>query len=112
MIRRIDQALLVNRLLVSSVDPYSVEEPRKRSYMLNFLEIVTAVSSVLLMKSGTEESLRKKAELWAFIEKENPRVYQTLCRRLTGRLLHLPGKPGRAVMIGVYKVCQKIFGFN
>ena len=112
MIRRIDQALLVNRLLVSSVDPYSVEEPRKRSYMLNFLEIITAVSSVLLMKSGTEESLRKKAELWAFIEKENPRVYQTLRRRLTGRLLHLTGKPGRAVVIGVYKVCQKIFGFN
>ena len=112
MIRRIDQALRVNRLLVSSVDPYSVEDEHKRSYMLNYLEIVTAVSSVLLIKSGTEENLQKKKDLWAFIEKENPRVFRTLRRRLMGRLLHLPGKAGRAVVIGVYKVCQGIFGFN
>ena len=55
MLRRIDQALLVNRLLVSSVDPYAVAEKQKRAYMLNFLEIVTGISSDLLMRSGTEE---------------------------------------------------------
>ncbi len=112
MIRRIDQALLVNRLLVSSVDPYSVKDARKRNYMLNYLEIVTAVSSVLLIKSGTAENLQKKKDLWAFIQKENPQVYQTLRQRLMGRMLHLPGKAGRAAVISVYKVCQGIFGFN
>ena len=60
MIRRIDQALLVNRLLVSQADPYAVSDVHKRRYMLNFLEIVTAVSSVLLIKSGTKENLKKK----------------------------------------------------
>ena len=112
MIRRIDQALLVNRLLVSSVDPYSVQDARKRSYMLNYLEIVTTASTVLLIKSGTEENLKKKDELWAFIEKENPRVYQTLRGRLTGRLVHLPGRAGRAVVLGAYRICRMIFGFN
>ena len=112
MIRRIDQALLVNRLLVSSVDPYTVKDQRRQNYMLNYLEIVTAVSSVLLTKSGTEENLRKKKELWAFIEKENPRVYQFLRRRLIGRLLHLPGRAGRFVVIAAYRICRGIFGFN
>lgn len=112
MIRRIDQALLVNRQLVSQVDPYAIDDAHKRRYMLNFLEIVTTVSSVLLTKSGTEENLQKKAELWAFIQKENPRIYKRLRRSLLGGLLHLPGPGGRAVMIGGYKVCQKIFGFN
>ena len=80
--------------------------------MLNYLEIVTAVSSVLLIKSGTEENLKKKEELWNFIRKENPKVWEILRHRLLGRMLHLPGKAGRAVIIGGYKVCQKIFGFN
>ena len=112
MIRRIDQALLVNRLLISAADPYGVRNERKRRYMLNFLEIVTAVSSVLLIKSGTKENLKKKEALWAFIEKENPRVYKTLRRRLSGRLAHLPGRAGRVIVLGIYKVCQRIYGFN
>ena len=112
MIRRIDQALLVNRLLISSMDPFAVQDVHKRKYMINYLEIVTTVSSVLLTKSGTEENLKKKKELWAFIEKENPRLYKTLRHRLLGRLMHLPGKAGRAITVGGYKICRKIFGFN
>lgn len=112
MIRRIDQALLVNRLLVSQVDPYGVDDVHKRRYMLNFLEIVTIVSTVLLTKSGTEENLRKRTELWEYIQKENPRVYQRLRYSLMGRLMHLPGRAGRTVIVGGYKIAQKIFGFN
>ena len=112
MLRRIDQALLVNRLLVSSVDPYAVAEKRKRAYMLNYLEIVTGIACDLLMRSGTEEHLEKKRALWAFIQRENPRVYQTLRHRLTGRLIHLPDKAGRIVAIMIYKICRLIFEFN
>ena len=112
MIRRIDQALLVNRLLVSQVNPFTLQNRHQRQYMLNYLEIVTTVSSILLTKSGTPENLQKKKDLWAFIQKENPQVYRFLRHRLLGRLLHLPGKGGRAVMIGGYKAAQKIFGFN
>ena len=112
MIRRIDQALLVNRLLVSSVDPWSLPDVHKRRYMVNFLEIVTAVSSVLLIRSGTEENLQKKKDLWAYIERTNPKLYQVLRRRLFGRILALPGKPGRAVVSFCYTVARRIFGFN
>ncbi len=112
MIRRIDQALKVNRLLVSSVDPFTVDDVHKRRYMLNYLEIVTTVSSVLLTKSGTDENLEKKKALWGFIRTENPQVYSVLRRRLLGRLVHLPGRFGRAVVIAGYRICQRIFGFN
>ena len=112
MIRRIDQALRVNRMLITAADPFATADPHLRRYMLNFLEIITTVSSVLLIKSGTEENLKKKEELWHFIEQENPRVYRKLRRGLLGRLIHLPGKAGRAVVIAGYTVCRKIFGFN
>ena len=112
MLRRIDQALLVNRMLVSQVDPFQVDDVHKRRYMLNFLEIVTTVSSVLLTKSGTEENLRKKKELWAYIQKENPKVYRHLRHGLLGRLMHLPGRFGRTVTVAGYNISRKIFGFN
>ena len=112
LMRRIDQYLLVNRLMVSQVDPYAVQGRKRQQYMLNFLEIITTVSSVMLVKIGTEESLRKKKELWDYIKTENPRLYRELRRRLLGRLIHLPGWIGRTVMLTGYRISRKIVSFN
>ena len=60
MIRRIDQALLVNRLLISQADPFQVRDEHKRRYMLNYLEIVTTVSSYVLA-AGENGRLERRA---------------------------------------------------
>ncbi len=112
MIQRIDQALLVNRLLVSSVKISEIKDKHKRRYMLRYLEIITTVSSVLLIKSGTPENRRKKRALWAYIHEQQPDVYIILKRRFLGRLTHLPGRIGRGATIVGYKVSRRIFGFN
>lgn len=112
MIRRIDQALLVNRMLVTEVDLSKVTSKRKQQYMRRYLEIVTTVSSILLMKSGTHENQVKKEELWKFIRTENPYVYKKLRHGFLGHMLHLPGKGGRKIALTGYKVTQKIYGFN
>ena len=112
MIRRIDQALKVNRMLVSDADPFAVSDLRKRNYMLHYLEIVTTTSMVLLTKSGTKENLQKKKDLWAYLEQENPNVYRALKNRFIGRLLCLPGKTGRPILLSGYWISRKIFGFN
>ena len=113
MIRRIDQALLVNRLLVECVDLQSVEDEHKRKYMRNYLEIITTVSSILLIKSGTQENLEKKKALWQYIKDTQPAIYQNLrYHRLLGHLLHLPGRFGRRVAITGYRISQKVVGFN
>lgn len=112
MIRRIDQQLRVNRLMLESVDVLHVEPAKKRAYMLGYLEIITTVSSILLMKSGTEEHLAMKQALWDDIRARFPEVYKKLRHRFLGIGLHLPGKLGRQIAIGGYKLSQKIFGFN
>ena len=99
MIRRIDQALLVNRMLVTEVDLSKVTNKRKQAYMRRYLEIVTTVSSILLLKSGTAENKQKKDELWKFIREENPYVYKKLRHGLMGHVLHLPGKGGRRIAL-------------
>lgn len=112
MIRRIDQQLRVNRLMLESVDILNVTPARKQAYMFGYLEIITTVSSILLMKSGTEEHLRKKEELWNDIREHHPQVYQKLRHRFLGIGLHLPGRLGRKIAIAGYKLSQKVFGFN
>ncbi len=112
LLKRIDQYLLVNRMLVSETDPFAAGKEKRQKYMLNFLEIITLASTALLAIIGTEESSRKKTDLWTYIRKENPRTWKALRCRLSGRLAHLPGRFGRFVLVAGYRICQKIYGFN
>lgn len=112
MISRIDQQIRVNQLMVDKVDLSAAQHPRQYKYMRNYLEIVTAVSSVLLIKSGAPENLEKKAALWAYIKQAEPVVYHDLRSRLIGRLLHLPGGSGHTIVTNIYKTTRKVFGFN
>ncbi len=112
LLKRIDQYLLVNRLMVSEADPFAVANKKKRKYMLNFLEIITSASTALLAINGTEESSRKKEALWGYIKETNPKIWHALRYRLTGLLAHLPGAFGRCILTGGYRICQRLFGFN
>ena len=112
MIRRIDQAIRVHQLMVSSVKLSEITNPRKRAYMLSYLEIITTVCSVLLIKSGTPENRRKKRAVWAYIAQEQPDVYRVLKRRILGRMTNLPGRLGRGATLMGYRVSRRIFGFN
>lgn len=112
MIRRIDQQIKVNRLMFDQVDLDRVTNVRQRRYMLNYLEIVTIVTSIMLIRSGTEENLRKKRDLWQFIKTRNSRIYSHFRRGFLGATVNLPGRFGRIVSIAVYKVSRKVVGFN
>ena len=73
MISRLDQQTRVNRLMFDYyADPatqeiISQEKPLQR-YMYNYLEIITVVSSILAILSGTPEHLQMKDELWQYVE--------------------------------------------
>lgn len=112
MIGRIDQAIRVHELMVSSVRIRDIQDKHKRKYMLRYLEIITTVCSVLLIKSGTAENRQKKRRLWANIHARQPDVYVLLKRRFLGRFTNLPGRLGRKATIAGYRVSRKIFGFN
>ena len=115
MISRIDQQIKINKIMVD----YIVENQSKlvgkrkmRNYMLNYLEIITVISSVLLIKSGTEENLEKKKELWQYIKKKDAKLYMRLRYGVLGNSMNLPGKGGRKITVEGYKLCQRFFKFN
>jgi glycosyltransferase involved in cell wall biosynthesis len=112
MIRRIDQQLAVNRLLIEAVRPRNISSDKKRAYLMHHLEIVTTVSSILLMREGSPESMEKKQALWQFIKEKDLAVYNGLRKGLLGRLLHLPTRAGRGTAIFFYKIARMIVGFS
>ena len=112
MISRIDQQIRVNKLMMQVYATAEIPTRRERRYMLKHLEIVTTVSSILLVKGGSEEQLAKKQQLWDEMKRDYPKVYRQLRRRPLGIALNLPGKLGRKFMLFGYAVSQRIFGFN
>ena len=83
-----------------------------RHYMIRYLEIMMTVSSILAIKSGTEENMEKKRELWQYLRKQDWALFLRLRWGFLGQGMNLPGKSGRTVSIAGYKISQKFFGFN
>ena len=112
MIGRIDQQIKVNKIMVDSFNYRKISNYKLRKYMMNYLQLITIISSVLLIKSGTKENLLKKDELWNYIKETDRGLYNQLRRGITGRTINMRGKGGRKVAVIGYKIAQKIFGFN
>ncbi|MDD3277927.1 MAG: glycosyltransferase family 2 protein [Lachnospiraceae bacterium] len=112
MIGRIDQQLYVNNEMIDYMGKQKNLMKQQRRLMLHSLEIIMTVSSVMLLRADTEESLKKKKELWKNLKKKDPRAYLHIRHGFTGGAMNLPGKGGRKVSITGYKLAQKLYGFN
>lgn len=112
MIKRIDQQIKVNKIMVDAYDLWKIQNRKLRKYMFNYLEIITVVSTVMLIRSGTEENLEKKRELWNYIKQKDIRLFHRLRNGIMGNTMNLPGKGGRKISIAAYKISQKVVGFN
>lgn len=112
MIKRIDQQIKVNKIMVEAVDLWKLQNRKLRKYMFNYLEIITVVSTIMCIRSGTEENLEKKRELWKYIKDYDIRLFHHLRRGIMGVTMNLPGRGGRKISVAAYKISQKVVGFN
>lgn len=117
MIGRLDQQARVNRIMF---DYFSdalqegkvVKKSQLYKYMYNYLEIITTITSVLAIISGDAEKLSIKEELWNYLSEKDHDLYLKLRLGVFGTVVHIPGKPGKAVVTAAYSIARKIFGFN
>ena len=112
MIKRIDQQIRVNKIMIDDVDLNKVSNYKCRHYMINYLEIITVVTTVMLLRSGTEENLEKKRELWRYIKNKDIGLFHRLRRGIMGQTMNLPGRSGRKISVAAYRLSQKVVGFN
>ena len=112
MIGRIDQQIQVTKLMIDYYNQGKMQSWKLRHYMIRYLEIMMVISSILAIRSGTDENMKKKKELWQYVKKKNMLLFLRLRFGFLGQGMNLPGKSGRQVSIAGYKISQKFFGFN
>ena len=112
MIHRIDQQIRVNKLMVDAYINCRNLNKHLKNYMFSYLDIITTISSIMLIRAGSEEALQKKKELLDYIKTQNRLVYRKLRHSLFGRVMNLPGRGGRKMSVAAYKISQKFYGFN
>ena len=112
MISRIDQQIRVNKIMFDDVNLHSVTNEMCRKYMYSYLEIITTITTILAIISGTDENMEKKRELWQYMKEHDEKIYRKLRHGVMGRVMHLPGKGGRKISVAAYRLSQKVVGFN
>lgn len=115
MIGRVDQQIQVNKMMMEYVceNRSLIYGNRKcKRYMLNYLDIITTISSIILIRANTEESLEKKRQLWEYLKKRDKKIFFRLRYGLLGNSMNLPGRGGRRISVEGYKLCQRFFKFN
>ena len=112
MIGRMDQQLKVNKIMIDYMAANMKTSRKLRNYMINYLDIIMTVSSIMLIRSGTEEALEKKKDLWAYLKEKDMLLYLRIRHGILGSSMNLPGKGGRKISVAEYKIAQRFIGFN
>ncbi len=112
MIGRIDQQLKVNKLMIDAYDLTKIKNKKLRAYMVKYLTMMMTISSVFLIKEGSEESLAKREELWAYLKAQNKGMYRMVNKLALSKPMQFRGKAGRKIVVWGYSLSQKIYGFN
>ena len=112
MIRRVDQLIRVNRCMVEATPERGTVPDGLYRYMIHFLAIDTAVTSVFLILSKDPANYERKKQLWADMKAHSPAVERDVRRKVMSRALNLPGPIGRWIIRHGYTIANRFVGFN
>ena len=111
MMSRIDQQVLVTKLMIEDHNLRNVENGMLRRYMSQYLAMMMTISTAFLIKIGTPESLAERDKLWSFL-KEHSSQYKYVYRHFLGKAMQMKSKPGMFIIKTGYTISQKLVGFN
>ncbi len=112
MIKRIDQQERVNRYMIECCDVMQLKNKKLQNYMIKYLSIMMTVTSVYLIKEGSEQSIQKKDALWEYLKSKDKRLYKKIHNNLLGRSMNFKSRLGRDIVKVGYTVSKKIFKFG
>ena len=112
LIKRIDQQILVTRLLIDAHDLEAVQKTNRKlaSYMYHYLAMLMMICTIFLWMSGDQANLRKAESLWDELKWSRPALYRRL-RYRSSNILLLPGKLGRKIDLFDYRLMKKKYKF-
>ena len=112
MIRRIDQQIRVNKMMIDAYDLDLLEDRHIRRYMSMDTAIITAITTCLLIRSGTRENYQKKCELWNYMKHNNPHLYAYLRKRPVGFFCTRRRYSVVPILRVTYQIVRRMYGLN
>ncbi|MCI2047910.1 MAG: glycosyltransferase family 2 protein [Faecalibacterium sp.] len=115
MVKRVDQQLRVTRYMIDcqNLNALPPEQHKLHKYMLHYLAMMMAISSVFLTIDGSEEAMVKKYTIWKYLYNHTDRsVYRHIRYLSVGGLMNLKGRVGNKISLGGYRLAQKVVKFN
>lgn len=112
MIGRIDQQIKVNKIMIDAYDLTKIKNKRLRDYMVKYLAMMMTVSSVFLIKEGSEDSLEKRTELWKYLKNFSRSTFRLVNKQVLSKPMQIRGKAGRKMVVWGYSISRKLYGFN
>ena len=114
MISRIDQQIRVNKMMIDvfTGQNWNGLDKNVRKYMLNYLNKIMSVTSILLLVGGTEEDYAKKRDVWGYLKRKNEKLYLRLRMSFLGMWMNLPVPIAQKTTVKGYKVLRKFIHFN
>lgn len=112
MISRIDQQIKVNKIMIDAYDLTRIRNRKLRDYMVKYLAMMMTVSSVFLIKEGSEESLEKRTELWKYLKNSSKSTFRLVNKQVLSKPMQIRGKAGRKMVVWGYSISRKLYGFN
>ena len=114
MISRIDQQIRVNKLMIDifTEQNWSGLDKNVRKYMMNYLNKIMTVTSILLLVGGTEEDYEKKRDIWGYLRRKNEKLYFRLRMSFLGMWMNLPVPVAKKTTVKGYKILRKFIHFN
>ena len=112
MIGRIDQQLYVNKLMIQMHDLSKLQNEKLQDYMAQYLAMILSVSSALLVREGSPESIAKKEELWRELHERGEEMYEIIHRQILTKIIEKDGKARHKIIEKGYELAQKIYHFN
>ena len=110
--KRIDQQILVTRMVADSVDLQEVKKvsPKLANYMVR--NIMLSISGIYLLMIQTAESRKKQHDLWNYMKQKDKKLYRKLRYRTLSGFTYLPGKLGGYLTLKGYQTAKKTYQFG
>lgn len=112
MISRVDQQLKVNKILIEAHDIANIESKKLRNYMTKYITMMLLISSILLIKEGSDASLIKKVELWEYLKEKDKWLFKKVKRSILGNTARRSDVVSHKIVETGYSISRKIYGFN
>lgn len=98
--------------MIDAFDLTKIRNKKLRDYMVKYLAMMMTVSSVFLIKEGSEESLGKRSELWRYLKTSSKGMYRLVNKHVLSKPMQIRGKAGRKMVVWGYSISRKLYGFN